>query len=151
MTDQIVSAQNLPQSVRDGIRNLLVCFPAGKPADPSDMVPLIASYVRMVDRFPLQSVLQALDALVAFNPRNPFPPTPADVYEYLRKTTGLNPQKPPMTKTEWLASETAQICGPRIAEQLWNEKFSPEAKARIAGGQNVTPLRLAAPDENQPS
>jgi hypothetical protein len=153
---ELVSAQNLPRSIRDGIRNLLIAFPAGKPADPSDMVPMISIYAAMVDSFPLAAVERALVELLSNNPRNPFPPTAQDVYERLKSITGLDPKRPAMTKAEWLASETAQICGPRTAEKLWNEKLSPEAKARAAlriveGGETVVPLRLVGPNENEPS
>lgn len=138
------------------VEQLLLAFPAGRTPGLRDMQIILPVYVEAVEAFEIKPVREALKALRMANPRNPFPPTPQDVYERLRDATGRDPKKPQMLLSEWLKCETAKIIGHEQAMKLWDEKLSPEAKARAAlrltdSEKTSAPLCLAAPDEKRPS
>jgi len=68
-------------SVREGIMDLLAAFPiAGARAD-DERVRSMRLFGKAMDGFDGETQLRALQRLVLHNPRNPFPPTPQDVYE----------------------------------------------------------------------
>lgn len=138
------------------LRQLLLAFPTGRTPGPDDMKILLPVYVEAVEDFEIEPVRQTLKGLRLANPRNPFPPTPQDVYERLRSMTGSHPKKPPMQLSEWLESGTAKILGRDQAMAMWEQTLSPEAKARqatqsVIGGNSTSTLCLAAPDTDRPS
>ena len=81
----IVSAASPPKIVAEGILNLLA-VPAGPAQSPDDRKRLLRLYGEAVDGFPVAVADYALQHLRFHNPRNPFPPTPQDVFEQCEST-----------------------------------------------------------------
>lgn len=76
-----VSAANLPLPISSGIFDLLAAFAAGPNQDDADKKRLLRIYAEAVAGFPAAVAERAIRRLKLRNPRNPFRPTPQDVFE----------------------------------------------------------------------
>lgn len=86
-TSPIVLKTALPPVVQSGIKNLLVAFASGPAQHEDDRIHLIRSYAGAVDGFENGVVQYVLGHLLYHNPRNPFRPTPQDVFELCEATS----------------------------------------------------------------
>ncbi len=75
------AASNLPAPILSGIADLLTAFAAGPHQDDGDRKRVLRIYGEAVSEFPAAVSEYALRWLKLHNPRNPFRPTPQDVYE----------------------------------------------------------------------
>lgn len=82
----VVARHNLPANVQSGITDLLIGFTAGAAQAPQDRVRALQIYAEAVEGFEIAVVDYALKRLRFHNPRNPFPPTPQDVFELCKNT-----------------------------------------------------------------
>lgn len=82
----VVARDNLPAKVKSGISDLLIAFPAGMAQVAEDRVRFLKIYAEAVEGFEFAIVAYALKRLRFHNPRNPFPPTPQDVFELCKNT-----------------------------------------------------------------
>ena len=78
----------LPARVKNGIRDLLIAFPAGSPQHSEDRTRSLQMYAEAIDGFEACVARYAITRLRLHNPRNPFPPTAQDLYELCQKTRG---------------------------------------------------------------
>lgn len=69
-----------------GIGDVLIAFPAGPTRSDDDMDRLVEIYAEIVSEFDLAVVAHTLKQLLRHNPRNPFRPSPQDVYEACNAT-----------------------------------------------------------------
>jgi hypothetical protein len=83
-----VSAANLPPAIASGIFDVLTAFPAGPKLEDADKKRLVRIYCEAVTEFPPAVSECALRWLKLHNPRNPFRPTPQDVYEACKTAMG---------------------------------------------------------------
>src|SRR5215472_1962763 len=81
----IVRAGSVPKAVSEGILDVMSAFAAKDEAD-SDKMRLMRVYVEAVEGFDESVVTAALRYLKFHNPRNPWRPTPQDVYERCKST-----------------------------------------------------------------
>jgi hypothetical protein len=81
------SATNLPPAIADGIFDVLTAF-AGPQQEDADKKRLVRIYCEAVREFPPAVSEYALRWLKLHNPRNPFRPTPQDVYEACKTAMG---------------------------------------------------------------
>ncbi len=79
-TEVTPAAINLPPAVKEGLKDLLVCF-ASQPQGDDDKVRLARNYGEAVSGFDPVVAAEAIGRLKLHNPRNPFRPSPQDVYE----------------------------------------------------------------------
>ena len=79
------SAANLPPAIANGILDVLTAFAAGPHQADADKKRLVRVYGEAVTEFPPAVSEYALRWLKLHNPRNPFRPTPQDVYETCEK------------------------------------------------------------------
>lgn len=78
---------NLPFAIKSGLRDLMVAFPAGAQQDIADKGRLAQIYWEACAGNPSFVIEEALRHLKFHNPRNPFPPTPQDLFELCAKKT----------------------------------------------------------------
>lgn len=79
------SATNLPSAIAGGIADLLTAFAAGSQQDDSDKRRLMRLYGEAIADHDAAVAEHALGWLKLHNPRNPFRPTPQDVFETCEK------------------------------------------------------------------
>lgn len=72
---------SLPKPIASGILDLVAAFPAGAVPAADEKARLMRVYAKATDEYPEAVAVFALEWLQFHNPRNPFPPTPQDVYE----------------------------------------------------------------------
>jgi hypothetical protein len=77
----VITANTLPHNVMRGIVDLLLSFPAGRPLSTDEHARVLQLYGEAL--FDTETVIAeyALQRLRRFNPRNPFPPTPQDLFQ----------------------------------------------------------------------
>lgn len=76
---------SLPEEIRESLLDLLAAYTAGPQQPSNDKKRLVQVYSRSMSEQPQIVVLQALRHLLFHNPRNPFPPSPQDVFEICKK------------------------------------------------------------------
>lgn len=86
-TGAIVSKTALTPAVQSGIKSLLVAFAVGPVQHEDDRIHLIRADAGAVDGFEIGVVQHVLGYLLYHNPRNPFRPSPQDVFELCEETT----------------------------------------------------------------
>jgi hypothetical protein len=80
-----VSPANLPPAIANGIFDVLTAFAAGPQQEDADKKRLVRIYAEAVESFEAAVAEHAIGWLKLHNPRNPFRPTPQDVYETCEK------------------------------------------------------------------
>lgn len=80
-----ISAANLPVPIANGIFDLLTAFAAGPQQEDADKKRLVRIYGEAVAGLEVAVATHAIGWLKLNNPRNPFRPTPQDVYETCQK------------------------------------------------------------------
>src|SRR5262249_20261307 len=83
----IVKPGSVPKTISEGILDVMTAFAAKDEAD-TDKMRLMRVYVEAAEGFDESVVAATLRHLKFHNPRNPWRPTPQDVYERCKKTVG---------------------------------------------------------------
>lgn len=78
----------VPATVREGIKDLMIAFPAGPQQEFADKRRLAHLFCEACAGYSMFIVEQVLRYLRFHNPRNPFPPTPQDAFELCKKFEG---------------------------------------------------------------
>ena len=81
----IVRPGSVPKAISEGILDLMTAFAAKDEAD-TDKMRLMRVYVEAAEGFDESVVAATLRHLKFHNPRNPWRPTPQDVYERCNRT-----------------------------------------------------------------
>ncbi|PPC84975.1 MAG: hypothetical protein CTY31_12300 [Hyphomicrobium sp.] len=114
------------RAIAANIVALEIAFPAGRSRDKDERDVSAAIYMQAISGIEPAIVVHVLKALRYHNPRNPFPPTPQDVYESSNKTVGalrsavltygsINYQWPPSSNElprGWFANVGASLFEP---------------------------------------
>ena len=86
---RIFKKSAVPASIKDGILDLVVAFPAGPKQEPADQARQLRLYAEACDGFEVCIVSYVLRNLPFHNPRNPFLPTPQDVRELCNRVRNV--------------------------------------------------------------